>query len=65
MRQKFLIAAQEYAFERGDDDWFCEVYSNYRGMGFDVHDSTWMTLNYLYTAQVANTVQEQAAPAFV
>lgn len=65
MRQKFLIAAQEYAFNRGDDDWFCEVYSNYRGMGFDVHDSTWMTLNYLYMAETANMLQEQALPSFV
>ena len=65
MRQKFLIAAQQYAFDRGDDDWFAEVYNNYRCMGFDVHDSTWMTLNYLYTASVANEVQEQALPSFI
>jgi hypothetical protein len=65
MRQKFLIAAQEYAFERGDDDWFAEVYNNYRCMGLNVYDSTWLTLNYLYTAQVAGEVQEQALPSFV
>lgn len=65
MKLKFLSVAQMYAFDHGDDDWFCEVYSNYRDMGFDVHDSTWMTLNYLYTASVANEVQEQAVPSFV
>lgn len=56
---KFLANAQSYALNRGDDDWFCEVYTNYRTM-MDVCDSTWMTLMYLYDADTANYIKDQS-----
>ena len=62
--KKFLILAQDYALAHGDDDWFCEVYGNYR-QTMDIHDSTWMTLSYLYGGTTANMLQEQAVPTFV
>lgn len=64
MKLKFLAAAQAYALERGDDDWFCEVYNNYRPSE-DIHESTWLTLAYLYGNEVANQIERESKPAFV
>jgi len=47
--------AQKYADQRGDDDWFCEVYGVYRET-FGIRESAWRALAYLYSADVANAV---------
>jgi BioD-like phosphotransacetylase family protein len=48
----FLIKAMSLVESRGDDDWFCEIYSNYREFN-GVKESIFMTLSYLYNNEVA------------
>jgi hypothetical protein len=55
---KFLKSAQEFALNKGDDDWFCEVYTRYRER-LDIDDSTWFALSYLYGNEVANEIQSK------
>lgn len=63
--KKFLIAAQEYARNRGDDYyWFCEVYGNYRSY-MNIDESAWYTLSYLYGNDVANNVKQSSSPSFI
>lgn len=62
--KKFLIAAQDYAHNQGDGDWFCEVYGNYRSY-MNIEESTWYTLSYLYGNDVANNVKQSSSPSFI
>jgi hypothetical protein len=62
--KKFLVNAQEYAYTHGDDDWFCEVYNNYRAT-MDIEDSTRFALYYLYGYDIANFIKETSSPAFI
>lgn len=64
VKQKFLAAAQEYALHRGDDDMFCELYTNYREH-MDINDSVWYALAYLYGNEVARRIDMESAPAFI
>jgi hypothetical protein len=47
-----LVKAVNFVESRGDDDWFREVYSNYREFN-GVKDSIFMSLSYLYNNEVA------------
>ena len=52
----FLIRAEKYAEERGDDLWFKNLYTGFRQYN-DVEESVWKTLSYLYSNQVADNIQ--------
>ena len=53
---KYLIRAEKYAEERGDDQWFKNLYTGFRQYN-DVEESVWKTLSYLYSNQVADNIQ--------
>ena len=53
---KYLILAEKYAEERGDDLWFKNLYTGFRQYN-DVEESVWKTLSYLYSNQVADNIQ--------
>lgn len=53
---KYLINAQNYALAKGDDDWFCEIYANYREY-LSVSESVFNTLAYLYNQEIAESLK--------
>ena len=54
----FLIRAEKYAETRGDENWFKEIYSEFR-LYNDVTESVWKTLSYLYDDDLADLLEEQ------
>ena len=54
----FLIRAEQYATKRGDENWFKFYYTNYREW-FNVEDSVWRTLVWLYDEDTANLLKYQ------
>ena len=54
----FLIRAENYATERGDENWFKFYYTNYREW-FNVEDSVWRTLTWLYDEDTAKLLKYQ------
>lgn len=59
MRQQYLIDAQNYALNRGDDDLFCEVYGNYREF-MSIQDSVYFSLAYLYGHDTARMIENNS-----
>jgi hypothetical protein len=55
----YLKRAIEYAEKRGDEHWFSDVYTRLREH-FNVRDSVWKTLAFLYTDEVADSLAEVA-----
>jgi hypothetical protein len=55
----FLKRAQDYAADRGDDDWFAERYTLYREW-YNVSDSVWCALTWLYDETVAKQLKQGA-----
>lgn len=53
---KYLILAEKYAEERGDDLWFKNLYTGFRQYN-DVEESVWKTMSYLYGNEVADSIQ--------
>jgi len=54
----FLKRAQQYAQVRGDDNWFREVYTQLR-QHYNVDESVWKTLQYLYGSYTADVLELQ------
>ena len=54
----FLIRAEKYAETRGDENWFKEIYSEFR-LYNDVTESVWKTLSYLYDDDLADLLKFQ------
>jgi len=54
----FLIRAEKYAEERGDDAFFKWIYTNHREYN-SVKDSVWKTLSYLYGDYTADILENQ------
>lgn len=54
----FLIKAERYSEDRGDEIWFNHFYSKYREYN-NVEDSVWKTLSYLYSDSVADLLLYQ------
>jgi len=52
----YLKRAAKYAEDRGDEHWFSDVYTRLREH-FNVHDSVWKALAFLYTDKVADQVE--------
>ena len=57
-KMQFLIRAEKYAAARGDEDWFKMYYTDYRGW-FNVEESVWRTLTWLYDEDIANLLKYQ------
>lgn len=55
-KTEFLKRAERYAEARGDGNWFKEVYTRYREY-YDVSDSVWCALTWLYDEQVAKLLK--------
>lgn len=55
---QFLIRAEKYAEARGDENWFKNLYNDYRFYN-NVEDSVWKTLSYLYSNEVADMLLYQ------
>lgn len=49
----YLIRAEAYCDQRGDDLWFKNLYTGFREFN-GVEDSVWRTLSYLYSNEVAD-----------
>jgi DNA-directed RNA polymerase delta subunit len=56
MVMDYLKRAAKYAEDRGDEHWFSDVYTRLREH-FNVHDSVWKALAFLYTDEVADQVE--------
>ena len=54
----FLIRAEKYANARGDDYWFKHHYTKYREW-YNVEDSVWCALTWLYDEHVAKLLKYQ------
>ena len=54
----FLIRAEKYAMARGDEAWFKQYYNHFR-QEYNVNDSVWKTLSYLYSDYVADLLEYQ------
>ena len=54
----FLIRAEKYTEDRGDDVFFKWIYSNHREYN-NVSDSVWKSLSYLYGDYVADMLEVQ------
>jgi hypothetical protein len=52
----FLIRAEKYAEENGDEMWFKNIYTRFREYN-GVADSVRLTLSYLYGYDVANLLE--------
>lgn len=55
----FLQLAQQYAEAQGDDYWFAHWYTVYREE-FNVRDSVYTTLVWLYDTDTANRLEQEA-----
>lgn len=55
---EFLKRAERYAEARGDQNWFKEVYTRYREW-YNVEDSVWCALTWLYNEDSANLLKYQ------
>mgnify|MGYP003347831272 FL=1 len=55
---EFLIRAEKYAAARGDTNWFKEYYTRYREW-YNVEDSVWCALTWLYDEDVAKLLKHQ------
>lgn len=55
---KYLIRAEKYAEDHGDDLLFKNLYAGFREYN-GVTESVWRTLSYLYNNQIANQLQNQ------
>jgi len=55
---EFLKRAQAYVEARGDENYFCEVYTILRESN-SVEDSVWKALQYLYDGYVADLLEFQ------
>ena len=53
----YLKRATKYAEDRGDDLWFSEVYTRLREH-FNVKDSVWKALAFLYTSEIADLLEQ-------
>lgn len=53
----FLIRAEKYCIDRGDELWFKNIYSGFREYN-NVVDSVWKTLSYLYGNQIADQLEQ-------
>lgn len=49
----YLIRAEDYAAERGDVIRFKNIYACFR-LYYNIRESVWKTLNYLYSSSVAD-----------
>lgn len=49
----YLIRAEDYAAERGDVTRFKNIYACFR-LYYNIRESVWKTLNYLYSSSVAD-----------
>lgn len=54
---KYLILAEEYALNHGDEMYFKYLYTGFREY-YNVTDSVWKTLNHLYSNEVADMLEE-------
>lgn len=61
-KMEYLKRAQDYCAARGDDNWFCEVYANYREF-YNVVDSVFCALSWLYDEEVAKLLKYQYCEA--
>jgi DNA-directed RNA polymerase delta subunit len=52
----YLKRATKYAEDRGDELWFSDVYTRLREY-FNVADSVWKALAFLYSDEVADQVE--------
>lgn len=52
----YLRRATDYCDQRGDGDWFRNLYTGFREYN-DVKDSVWKTLSYLYGNAVADQLE--------
>lgn len=57
-KMAYLKRAQDYCAARDDDNWFCEVYANYREF-YNVVDSVFCALSWLYDEEVAKLLKYQ------
>jgi len=57
---KYLKLALDYTEARNDDNWFRNLYTCFREYN-GVNDSVWKTLSYLYSNDIANQLQQEAA----
>ena len=55
---EFLIRAEKYATARGDENWFKHYYTKYREW-YNVQDSVWCALTWLYDEHVAKMLRYQ------
>lgn len=56
----FLIRAEQYCEQFGDELWFKEYYTKHREY-HSVQESVWRTLMCLYSAEVANKLEQGVA----
>ena len=54
----FLIRAERYAMARGDENYFKHWYTRYREW-YNVEDSVWCALTWLYDEEVAKLLKYQ------
>ena len=54
----FLIRAEKYAMARGDENFFKHWYTRYREY-YNVEDSVWCALTWLYDEDVAKLLKYQ------
>jgi len=54
----FLKRAEQYAEQLGDDYWFKEVYTELR-QHYNVTESVWAALQYLYGSYTADLLEMQ------
>jgi hypothetical protein len=57
-KMAYLKRAQDYCAARDDDNWFNHVYANYREY-YNVVDSVFYTLSWLYDEEVAKLLKFQ------
>ena len=57
-KMAYLKRAQDYCAARDDDNWFNHVYANYREY-YNVVDSIFYTLSWLYDEEVAKLLKFQ------
>lgn len=53
----FLRRAERYAEARGDEYWFKKIYADHR-QHYNVADSVWKTLSYLYSDETADMLEQ-------
>ena len=54
----FLLRAERYAMARGDENYFKHWYTRYREW-YNVEDSVWCALTWLYDEDVAKLLKYQ------